>query len=168
MSPITNSPIFIENLSYSSGADSFVKSITTPRQDSFTSSKNLSQNSINNIISEQPDKGTAFTNYYMLRCSAPVSRSLESGTLYNEIEKPLNFPSQASQNNTTAMENPAQLNYNTYNAVSGYYIMGNSTLEKPGRRREAIPSGSIKKKLDKAYHLGNNPEPGSLVNMTYY
>lgn len=64
--------------------------------------------------------------------------------------------------------NSSRLNYDNYNAVSGYFILDNGKQKKLNKRPDIETANPMKKKLAKTYHLDNNSEPGSLVNMTYY
>ena len=168
MNSISNNPVYVEGIRYTTGIDNIQKNINQPGQSNVLYDKYFSQDLKNIIVSEKPDKYSSTANYYRYQYSSPASRLMNAGQTFNEIEKPFSNNSSGSQGNQRTANNSSRLNYDNYNAVSGYFILDNGKQKKLNKRPDIETANPMKKKLAKTYHLDNNSEPGSLVNMTYY
>ena len=168
MNSISNNPVYVEGIRYTAGLDNIQKNINQPQPGNVDYLKNFSQDDKNVIVSEKPDKFPGNVNFYRYQYSSPASRLTYTGQIFNEIEKPYKAGSSSSQGNQQSSNNNAAINYDKYNAVSGFYIFDNGSQKQVSKSSAGRQGDKLKKKIDKAYHRNYYPEPGSLVNMTYY
>lgn len=168
MNSISNNPVYIEGIRYTTGIDSFQNGSNNPGTSNVSYDKYLSQDNKNIIVTEKPDKSPAAANLYKYQYNAPAFKLMSTGQTFNEIEKPLNNNSKSSSSNPGTTGNPAQYNYVNNNSASGYFIFDTFRERKLNKEQNSKPPNPMKKKLENAYHLNKGGDAGSLVNMIFY
>jgi hypothetical protein len=169
MNPILNNSSYIEAVN-SAIKTNFIGKVYNPEQQNAESTDtNLNQNAKNAIVSENAGNNSIPAAYnYQFQANVPLSKLLTTGRAYNETVKPFISKDESSEDSSVEdYYEPSTTSENSASELS-YYIVDNNLVAVAGNSSLRKETNLLRQKINKAYHLGSNVEPGSLVNITYY